>query len=402
MSGFLSGAWPWALTVAGFVFLIVIHEFGHFIAAKATGMRVERFFLFFPPKVVSIKRGETEYGIGALPFGGFVKITGMNPEELEPAPATGESSGRRPGLAVAMEGAGQNRPRTPLPPEVRARAYYNQPVWKRIVVIGAGPAMNVLLAFVILFAISLSLQRVDGTVGTIDAGSPASHQLQPDDKILAVDGKSFPNATTDQRLSHFSRLVASHKCAEKPPANECTATTPVHLKIRRDGQVQAIAITPVYDSDLKRTRLGFSYGTTTVSQSVPQAVDTAGDNMWRVTTGTIGVFGKIFEARERKKIHGIVGISTVTQQAFQFGATEALFLVALISLSLAIINLFPFLPLDGGHIFWSLVEKVRGKRVPFSVMERASVVGFLLVMILFAIGLTNDIHSLNNGGLNLR
>jgi regulator of sigma E protease len=402
MSDFLSGAWPWALTVAGFVFLIVIHEFGHFIAAKATGMRVERFFLFFPPKLVSIKRGETEYGIGALPLGGFVKITGMNPEELETAPATGESSARRPGLAVAMEGAGQDRPRTPLPPEVRARAYYNQPVWKRIVVIGAGPAMNVLLAFVILFAISLSLNENSGTIASIESGTPAAQQLQSGDKIVAVDGKAFPNATPDQRAAQFIRLVASHKCAAHPQTDGCRATTPVHLEIKRGGDLRTIAITPVYDADIKRTRLGFSYGTTSESQSVPQAIGTATDNMWRVTTGTIGVFGKIFEAQERKKIHGIVGISTVTQQAFQFGPEEALFLVALISLSLAIINLFPFLPLDGGHIFWSLVEKVRGKRVPFSVMERASAVGFLLVMILFAIGLTNDIHSLNNGGLNLR
>ena len=84
MSQILSSGWPWALTIAGFAFLIIIHEFGHFIAAKATGMRVERFFLFFPPKIVSIKRGETEYGIGMLPFGGFVKITGMNPDELKP------------------------------------------------------------------------------------------------------------------------------------------------------------------------------------------------------------------------------------------------------------------------------------------------------------------------------
>ena len=124
--------------------------------------------------------------------------------------------------------------------------------------------------------------------------------------------------------------------------------------------------------------------------------------MWRVTTGTLGVFGKIFEPQQRKKIHGIVGISDVTQQAVQYGAVEALTLIAFISLSLAIINLFPFLPLDGGHIFWSLVEKVRGRPVSFSVMERASVVGFLLVMILFAIGLSNDIHALNNGGLNIR
>src|SRR4051794_27826706 len=134
MSDFLSGAWPWALTVAGFVFLIVIHEFGHFLAAKATGMRVERFFLFFPPKLVSIKRGETEYGIGALPFGGFVKITGMNPDEVEPRRGNGDS---RPGVMEKIEGAGARR--EPLPPDVAKRAYYNQPVWKRIVVIAAGP-----------------------------------------------------------------------------------------------------------------------------------------------------------------------------------------------------------------------------------------------------------------------
>ena len=75
----------WILAFAGFAVLIVLHEAGHFVAAKAVGMRVERFFLFFPPKLWSIKRGETEYGIGAIPLGGFVKITGMNPdEELDP------------------------------------------------------------------------------------------------------------------------------------------------------------------------------------------------------------------------------------------------------------------------------------------------------------------------------
>ena len=97
----------WVLAIAGFAMLVVLHEAGHFTAAKLVGMRVERFFLFFPPKVVSITRGETEYGIGAIPLGGFVKITGMNPEEE-------------------------------IPPEVEDRAYYRQPVWKRIVVIAAG------------------------------------------------------------------------------------------------------------------------------------------------------------------------------------------------------------------------------------------------------------------------
>jgi regulator of sigma E protease len=364
----------WVLTIAGFAFLIIIHEFGHFIAAKASGMRVERFFLFFPPKVVSVRRGETEYGIGALPFGGFVKITGMNPDEE-------------------------------LPPDVAPRAYYHQPVWKRIVVIGAGPAMNLFLAFAILFALGLGLagglREINSTVGDISPKTPAAHHLQTGDRILAVEGHGFPNASTEDRLLDFRRLVAQHKCPGKP-VDGCRAKTPVALRIERAGQIRSIRITPVYDASIHRTRLGFTYGTTPVDLSVPAAASRATSAMWRVTTGTLGVFSRIFQSQERKKIHGIVGISDVTHQAFQFGPAEALTLIALISLSLAIINLFPFLPLDGGHIFWSLVEKVRGRAVPFSVMERASAIGFVLVLVLFAVGLSNDISKLNGNGFTLR
>src|SRR6185436_2771811 len=94
----------WLLVFLGFSLLIVLHEAGHFFAAKATGMRVERFFLFFGPTIWSFKRGETEYGVKAIPVGGYVKISGMNPEEE-------------------------------LPPEVVSRAYYRQPVWRRIAVV---------------------------------------------------------------------------------------------------------------------------------------------------------------------------------------------------------------------------------------------------------------------------
>jgi regulator of sigma E protease len=360
----------WILTIAGFATLIILHELGHFMAAKATGMRVERFFLFFPPKVVSVRRGETEYGIGALPFGGFVKITGMNPDEE-------------------------------LPPDVAPRAYYHQPVWKRIVVIGAGPAMNLLVAFVILFGLAFGLSDINNRVGTIDSGYPAAKQLQLGDRILAVDGRSYPNASTDQRLGHFVDLVGRHKCSGQP-TDGCAAKTPVHVKVERDGQVRTLTITPQYDANVGRSRLGISYGSTAEDLSVPGAAGWAVSQMWRVTSGTVTVFSRIFQAQERKKIHGIVGISDVTHQAFEFGAREALGLIALISLSLAIINLFPFLPLDGGHIFWSLVEKIRGRPVPFSVMERAGAIGFVLVMVLFAVGLSNDIGRLTGSGFNTR
>jgi regulator of sigma E protease len=136
--------------------------------------------------------------------------------------------------------------------------------------------------------------------------------------------------------------------------------------------------------------------------SAPQAAGRAASFMWDVTSKTVSTFVRIFQPEQRKQLSGVVGISDVAHQTIEFGAREALTLLAVISLSLAIINLFPFLPLDGGHIFWSLVEKVRGRRVPFSVIERASALGFLLILALFVIGLTNDIDRLNGQGFNVR
>jgi regulator of sigma E protease len=124
--------------------------------------------------------------------------------------------------------------------------------------------------------------------------------------------------------------------------------------------------------------------------------------MWDVTTSTVSVLAKIFNAEDRKQLSGVVGSYEVTRQSIEFDTQQALLVIALISLSLAVINLFPFLPLDGGHIFWSVVEKVRGRPVAFSVMERASVIGFALVMVLFVIGLSNDIGRLTGDGFQVR
>jgi regulator of sigma E protease len=122
--------------------------------------------------------------------------------------------------------------------------------------------------------------------------------------------------------------------------------------------------------------------------------------MWDVTTKTVSTFARLFEPEQRKQVSGVVGVSDVAHQTIERSARDSLVLLALVSLSLAIINLFPFLPLDGGHIFWSLVEKVRGRRVPFSVIERASAIGFVLILALFVIGLSNDIGRITGQGFN--
>ena len=124
--------------------------------------------------------------------------------------------------------------------------------------------------------------------------------------------------------------------------------------------------------------------------------------MWQVTSGTVETIVQIFNPDKRDEISGVVGSYEVTRQAFEFDTRRALFVLALISLSLGVINLFPFLPLDGGHIFWSVVEKIRGRPVPFRIMEQSGVLGFMLVIFIFIIGLSNDIGRLNGDGFSQR
>ena len=113
--------------------------------------------------------------------------------------------------------------------------------------------------------------------------------------------------------------------------------------------------------------------------------------MWDTSSGTVSKIAQIFKPQERKDLGSVVGGYEVTRQAFSYSTSYALMLLAIISLSLGVVNLFPFLPLDGGHIFWALAEKVRGRAIPFSVMERAGFIGFALVIGLFMIGFTNDL-----------
>ena len=356
----------WFLAFAGFAVLIILHEAGHFAVAKAVGMRVERFSLFFPPLLARVRRGETEYAIGAIPLGGYVKISGMNPHEE-------------------------------LPPEVAHRAYYKQPVWKRIAVIVAGPAVNIVLAFVILAALFLSQGAVDpnaAQIGQVDRDLPAQGVLLPGDELVAVDGV---RGTT----SELADRIDSHGCAARPRPG-CRAEEPAQLLVLRDGREITLSLRPVYDAEVERMRVGFTFEPVFRDVGGGEAAELAVSTMWRFTSGTVSTIAQIFDPRKREEISGVVGGYEVTRQAVQVDIVTALYILAVISLSLGVINLFPFLPLDGGHIFWALAEKVRGRAIPFSILERAGFVGFALVLFLFAIGLSNDIERLSGEGFGLR
>ncbi len=360
------------LAFVGFALLVILHELGHFTAAKLVGMRVEKFSLFFPPTLVSKKVGETEYAIGLIPAGGYVKITGMNPDEE-------------------------------LPEEVRDRAYHAQPVWKRIVVIAAGPAVNLVLAFVLLFFFwgAIGFGTPSRTVDQLEKGYPAAGVLQEGDRLVAVDGKRGAPG-------RLSNLINSHGC---PGARDdwkagCRAAEPVSLTVRRDGQERIFRLTPKYDpgaSEEGRMRVGFGYKPgPRETLGFVDALDASVDEFWFFTQRTLELPVRLIDPEKRKEIQGVVGSYETTRQVILIDVPLVVRILAIISLSLAIVNLFPFLPLDGGHIFWAIVEKVRRRPVSLAVMERAGVIGFMLVILIFLIGLSNDIGRLSGEGFRPR
>jgi regulator of sigma E protease len=358
----------WLLAFVGFAILVILHELGHFTAAKAVGMRVEKFSLFFPPTLAKKQIGETEYAIGAIPAGGYVRITGMNPSEE-------------------------------LSDELRTRAYYSQPVWKRIVVIAAGPAVNLVLAFILMFVFFFLIGPETPTkkVGVMEQGYPAASVLKSGDRLVAVDGRRGDPAA-------FQREIASHKCPGRQ-TDGCKAATPVSVTVIRDGRERTFELTPVFDPDADppRTRLGFAYQPGP-RETLPfgEAFDETTNQFWYITKATIELPARLLNSEQRKEISGVVGSYETTRQTILYDVAQVVGILAIISLSLAIVNLFPFLPLDGGHIFWAIVEKVRGKPVAFSVMERSGVVGFMLVILIFLVGLTNDIDRLSGEGFGVR
>ncbi|TML04893.1 MAG: site-2 protease family protein [Actinobacteria bacterium] len=172
----------YVLAFVGFALLIILHEAGHFTAAKAVGMRVERFSLFFPPLLFKVRRGETEYAIGSIPLGGYVRITGMNPTEE-------------------------------IPPEHQDRAYFRMPVWKRVVVISAGPLVNLVIAFVIfagIFAIHGTFQTSNAVakgglkppaLGTLHPARAASRRSGPGSSAIAARARRARAASPRRRLA---------------------------------------------------------------------------------------------------------------------------------------------------------------------------------------------------------
>lgn len=369
-------------TVAAFigilVVLVVVHEFGHFIVAKRAGITVEEFGIGFPPRISSVMYRGTRYSLNWIPLGGFVKMLGEDGDvEIRRLRESGLSDDE---VERAMEGA-----------------FNRRPVWVRVGVLLAGVAMNFVLAAA-LFAVAFSMPTLIGegplTVTEIQAGSPAEDALEVGDVILGVDGRTF------ERSADLTDFVAER------------GGSMVTLDVERDGQRIQVEVVPRVVSDEDRAAgtgpIGFAYDPQRVVEE-PSLVDGPIDAVARGTstawTIAVQIPGGLADAvggliglnPDAPDARGPIGIAQETGRILEAPLVSQLLFIGLLSVNLAVLNVLPFPPLDGGRIAVVLVEAVRRRRMPAEREALIYLAGFAVLIALVILISINDVQRLISG-----
>lgn len=337
------------LTIAAAVFvfglIVLVHELGHFITAKFTGMRVDEFAIGFGPQIFKRKLGETVYSLRAIPLGGFNDIAGMDPTENK---------------------AGE-------------RGFCEKPVFSRMIVILAGAGMNFILPIILFFGIYATLgigKPADTPVigAVIEGKSAESAGLMAGDKILSIDG---------QKVTTWENFV------EKVRALEPNET--VGLTYERNSKVEETSITPEYDEQAQRILIGVQSTIEYEPQSIPEAFEKAVIQTKEILLMMLSMLVDIFKAPTQAELAGPLGIAQMAGQVAENGFIPLLNFAALLSLNLGIINLLPVPALDGGHFVNLLIEAVRGKPLGAKAMAYTQKIGIALLLILMVFATKNDI-----------
>jgi regulator of sigma E protease len=400
------------VVIAGLVLLVFLHELGHFAVARIVGMRPRSFYIGFPPALVKVKRKGIEYGIGMIPLGGMVQLPGMNrpaardlrssvepamreqpslapavgavrraleAEEYEEARRAGFDLGREVGAADLSPGARRSAERglREVAEGTSPEAYWRSATWKRVAVIAAGPLANVVVAFLILFLVFTIAggpsTRPSAEVLAVEGGTPAAAAgLEPGDRIVAVNGLrvgAFDDASRLIRSSHGGAVT---------------------LTVLREGRRVNVGPRHTVKQD-GRWIFGFEPAAKRVPYPAGRAARTAGSDLWGVVTGTVTGMRGLVSSQGRSQLSGPVGIVRVSQEQLQVGTSYYLEILAFVSMSLALLNLLPLLPLDGGHILFSLIEGVRRRALAREVYERVSLVGFAFILLIMVIAFSNDV-----------
>lgn len=353
--------------------LVLVHEFGHFFTAKKFGIRVDEFGFGFPPKIFGKKFGETEYSLNLLPIGGFVKIFGENPNEEN------------------MNGPDADR------------SFINKPKWQQAIVLFAGVFMNFILAW-ILFSIGFmsglpasvgsevkgyELKNVNLVVVSVAPESPAEIAgLKSGDKIISI--KSADDSVDEINPDTMKSFVVSHSKEE----------IEIGYKRGKNENIFLAKVVPVLDSKDGEARIGIAMDQIgTAKLPILTAFKEGLSLTWFVTKGTVvGLYKLISEGIQGRgsfdSITGPVGMVGIVGDAYQFGFVYLLSFAALISVNLAIINLLPFPALDGGRLFFLLIEKIKGSRINPKFANTANMIGFGLLILLMLVVTFNDIIKL--------
>lgn len=341
--------------------LIFVHELGHFLIAKRSGVTVLCFSLGFGPRIIGVTRGGTEYRLSLVPLGGYVKMLGEDSEEE---------------VTEAQ----------------RAGAFSEQPVLKRMAIVFAGPFSNFLLAIVIftfLFAFS-GIPEHAPDIGTVNAGSPAELAgLQPGDKVLSINGNP---------ISTWEELSGS---IEKHGLN------PLTLQIRRNDQDLTITVTPavsevknLFGELVKRPLIGITASEKFNVKKVNPLL--AGyyalDQTWYLSKISLLTAVKLVQrVVPLQSLGGPILIAQMAGQQAHEGILNLINFIAVISVQLAILNLLPIPVLDGGHIFFFLIEAILGRPISLKKIEIAQKVGMFLLLALMVVVFYNDIMRLIPG-----
>jgi membrane-associated protease RseP (regulator of RpoE activity) len=389
------------LFVLALMLAILFHEGGHFATAKLFGMKVERFFLGFGRTIWSTRRGETEYGIKALPLGGFCKIAGMSPYEHD-GNFLEEERPRRQQRAAAVDGttgttvAALAEPPAPAPdPTPVERMFYSKPAWQRAIVLAAGSITHFIVALLLIYAllVAVGLQINTNRIGEVVETAPngaaapaAAAGLRAGDRVVEVDG------------------TAVHDFDELRSAFAGTAGRSVRLVYVRDGQQHETSIVPVpvHDGDQVRGFLGVR-GSLEKRRFGPIAgAAESGRLFWQASVGSVKGLAQIIPGlSDRLQPQdqggpssggggeggggpvGIIGIARFAGEAIAANEWVA-FLLLLIQFNVfvGLFNLLPIPPMDGGYLAFLAWEKVTGRTVDLrKVAPVAVVIVGLLVML---------------------
>ena len=372
------------VAAVGIGFLILAHEFGHFVVAKATGMRVEEFSVGFGRYLWSRRVGETIYGVSLVPLGGYVRVTGMHEEEfrerVEAAEEGRRSASRDPESRLTGRSAISDEEVAATPLE---RRYYSHPVWQRLLFIVAGVSMNVVVAFVFLIFVGLQgYFQPNLVVERVEPGSAAATAgIEVGDRVVSLAGV---------------------KATDWADVQEAIWTRPgerVVVVVERAGttlDLEAVLGTRQDGGGILGVAPGGEMVNPGALESASFAFNQTGELFRMTFTGIKMMFTGDAPVTGSEGLAGPVGIVSVSSAAFRGG--YFLSFLAFISVQLAILNMLPLLPLDGGHVLFSLIEKGMGRAVSLRTFERVSAVGISLFLLLLLVATSNDISRVFGGG----